>query len=394
MNSRFEQLDSLRGLSALTVVFGHLLAVLPIMLLDTGKEKKLFFINILKYSPLHTLWSGHEAVLLFFILSGFVLSLPYFNGIKTSYLNYLIKRFFRIYSPYFFALIVGILCRDLFKRSEITDLSDWFNGLWGTSTTNKLLFNHFSLVFLGKYDSDAFNPVIWSLVHEMRISLIFPFLMLFILRFNWKYSLLIGLSLSLISFTFEYLYPTENNNILLTVHYTFMFIIGALLAKHRMYLVETLYKLKRIKKCAILLMGLLLYSFPHLPVLLLSSSQIYVKICTNNYFNEWVACAGAAIFLLISISSNIAKTFLTFKPIIYLGKISYSTYLYHLIILFTLINILYGRLNILLIWILTILITCIISSFSYYLVEIPSSKLSKRLINALEKQSKVVGRKV
>lgn len=67
MNSRFDQIDSIRGLAALSVVISHLSLVIP----------NVYIVQKLKNTPLHIFWAGHEAVILFFILSGFVLALPY-----------------------------------------------------------------------------------------------------------------------------------------------------------------------------------------------------------------------------------------------------------------------------------------------------------------------------
>jgi peptidoglycan/LPS O-acetylase OafA/YrhL len=79
---RFVELDALRGVAACTVVLHHLAQAYSFE------------------SPwyLRPLVAGHEAVILFFTLSGFVLSLPFWNrGSNGPYGQYLIRRFFRIY---------------------------------------------------------------------------------------------------------------------------------------------------------------------------------------------------------------------------------------------------------------------------------------------------------
>ena len=65
MSTRLEPLDSLRGLAALTVLSLHVLLLMP----DQG--------GWLWRAPFY---NGHEAVLLFFVLSGFVLYLPWAKG--------------------------------------------------------------------------------------------------------------------------------------------------------------------------------------------------------------------------------------------------------------------------------------------------------------------------
>lgn len=65
---RFHELDGLRGLAALTVYFSHLIG--------TFNFSSDYFTKV-SNSPLHLFWHGEGAVQLFFILSGFVLTLPY-----------------------------------------------------------------------------------------------------------------------------------------------------------------------------------------------------------------------------------------------------------------------------------------------------------------------------
>ena len=69
---RYEELDSLRGLAALVVFISHYLFVLPIGEKIHG--------SLLMYTPIRVLSNGHTSVILFFVLSGFVLSLPFYKN--------------------------------------------------------------------------------------------------------------------------------------------------------------------------------------------------------------------------------------------------------------------------------------------------------------------------
>jgi peptidoglycan/LPS O-acetylase OafA/YrhL len=68
---RYTQLDSLRGLAACTVVFCHATNVLPAVYDDPGRAWWL------TETPLGLLRAGSAAVDFFFVLSGFVLALPF-----------------------------------------------------------------------------------------------------------------------------------------------------------------------------------------------------------------------------------------------------------------------------------------------------------------------------
>lgn len=91
--------------------------------------------------------------------------------------------------------------------------------------------------------------VIWSLVHEMRISIIFPFVFLLI-RINWRLSTILAIALTFISFGLMTSIPSEFNtpvstNYFVTLHYLSMFIIGALLAINREFLISSIVNSKK-----------------------------------------------------------------------------------------------------------------------------------------------------
>jgi peptidoglycan/LPS O-acetylase OafA/YrhL len=124
---RLEQLDSLRGIAAFTVLVGHFLLLFPAFWIATTTfSKQNWFIYLITFTPLHIFWCGTEAVVFFFVLSGFVLALPFFDSTKTvSYTFFLIKRIFRLYPPYLSAVILAVLVNVfLFRRGGCSGLSD------------------------------------------------------------------------------------------------------------------------------------------------------------------------------------------------------------------------------------------------------------------------------
>ena len=91
---RFHELDALRGLACVSVVFLHFH--------DMWTPKDPHTLPHWKQVALILLapfYSGHQAVILFFLLSGLVLALPYTRGKEQSYPVYLARRIVRIYGP-------------------------------------------------------------------------------------------------------------------------------------------------------------------------------------------------------------------------------------------------------------------------------------------------------
>ena len=61
----------------------------------------------LRYTPLRLLVDGEAAVILFFVLSGYVLALPFIAGTQLTYGRYLVKRICRIWLPFAAAILLA-----------------------------------------------------------------------------------------------------------------------------------------------------------------------------------------------------------------------------------------------------------------------------------------------
>ncbi|MEH7255333.1 acyltransferase family protein, partial [Neobacillus niacini] len=190
MEQRYEQLDSLRGIAAMLVFIFHTLMILP----NTWKEGVLW--KILNISLLHHLFIGDKRVIFFFILSGFVLSLPFIRKKRMTYPSFIIKRIVRLYIPYAAAITFAIIACIIFSEGAISELGQLFNAVWMEPANLNVIIGHY--LFLGNYNVYAYNISIWSLIHELRISFIFPFLMIIALRYGWKTNLAVGLGLAII----------------------------------------------------------------------------------------------------------------------------------------------------------------------------------------------------
>ena len=108
VSSRLSALDGLRGIAALIVVVHHSLLVSPLMAAgyyggDVGDNPVRL---ALMYTPLHLLWGGAEAVVVFFVLSGFVLSRA-IRSRSFDWFSYFPSRVLRLYVPVVGAVVFG-----------------------------------------------------------------------------------------------------------------------------------------------------------------------------------------------------------------------------------------------------------------------------------------------
>ena len=118
---------------------------------------------------------------------------------------------------------------------------------------------------LPSFDNGQFDPVLWSLVHEMRISLIFPLIVSLVARASWRVSLLVGFALSLATIALDHLVygsdAARHADYFVTGRFIILFIVGALLAKHRERLVAYCRGLSSRSRLLFILLAGVLYSY-------------------------------------------------------------------------------------------------------------------------------------
>jgi peptidoglycan/LPS O-acetylase OafA/YrhL len=359
----FIELDSLRGLAALSVLFGHF----------TNVFRASTALEFARNTPFFLSFAAHEAVMLFFVLSGFVLSLQFMKGRPVGFGSFAIKRIFRIYLPYLVAILLAIGASALFYSGRIEALSEWFNFPWSAPFSWKHVFEH--VAFLGFYRADRYDPVIWSLVEEMRISLVFPFLAALMMRLNTRQNFVLAGSLSFFGIVSSYLltkFQRGTQYDLMTFHYAGMFVLGYLIALHRNAIHAFFAERTSLERVAVFLTGVLLYTYARcLPFPL-------------RYFMDVPIAIGACIFVIAAYCFPGMSEFLRRRPVHFLGKISYSLYLYHAIVLLTTIHLFYGRVPLSILLLLSLAGTLVVATLSYWWVELPSIALGKKLSGRFE----------
>jgi peptidoglycan/LPS O-acetylase OafA/YrhL len=363
--ARFDELDSLRGLAAMAVFAAHAggFSRIPGNMDAPFETHRVAF--LVYHSPLSALWGGHEAVILFFMLSGFVLSLPWLRGETPGYRRFAIKRICRIWIPYIVAAAVSLILRAAFYTKSLPGMGEFFDAAWSGHLTAAKLANIAGLV--GYYDATIFDLSTWSLIHEMRISLVFPFLMLAVAGRPWKRVLFGALVLSFVSGAArKLLHPALDTDILYTFHFTAFFLIGYLLAANRSNL-GALSNHGRLTFAA----GICLYTY---------AAWCFPRINALHtpHVGDWFTAAGSALLVTSALSAGSFARVLGHAFTVWLGSISYSVYLYHVPVMLSLIYALHGVIRPVWAVLLAIPVTLLVSAASYRWVELPAIRLARR----------------
>jgi peptidoglycan/LPS O-acetylase OafA/YrhL len=167
---RLRALDGLRGYAALAVVFCHAFITNPVYLatLTTRVAAPRWSTAWwLAHPPLNLIWAGQQAVLIFFVLSGLVVSLPFVKG-NTGWLGYYPRRFVRLYLPTWAAVGLAVVIAEIVRRHAVPGESIWVayhtNPHWSGLQRDVILVT----------GPDLLNGPLWSLRWEVLFSALLP----------------------------------------------------------------------------------------------------------------------------------------------------------------------------------------------------------------------------
>jgi hypothetical protein len=175
---RYLELDSLRGVAAMIVVLYHASRVFTS---GTPWQHRFYYV-----------FPGSAAVVLFFVLSGFVLTNPLLKN--SRYVPYISKRFCRLYLPFAVGLTVSALVGTLIDRNEF--INGWVNLTWQHPLRLRTWL--YSMSGVGNFDPTLYNTSYWTLVVEMRLAIVFPAIVLLVKKMKPLTGFAVSLSLSLL----------------------------------------------------------------------------------------------------------------------------------------------------------------------------------------------------
>ena len=365
-------IDSLRALAVLAVIIYHV---------DVN------------YLP-----GGFLGVDLFFVLSGYLISSliikEYRKTGSLNLYNFYIRRARRLLPAVYFMITVGLVVMVLFN--EVLLRKSHLDAIFGYIYSSNWWYIFHKLDYFDSFGAQSPFKHLWSLAIEEQFYMIFPLLFLLVNRKKKskdgtyklnKNFLYVVLGLILVSLIAHILLFDINN--ISRIYFgtdtrAFSLLVGVVGA--------ILYPMERLH-AKVTPQQNMLYSVVSLVSI---ATLITVMIYTSEY-NTLLYRGGfllvAILGLIVIISSGKQHTLmsrlLSFKPVVFIGKISYSLYLWHfpVLVLTTPVSEI-GNPNIFFV-ILRIVLTFAVAIVSYVFVETPIRKLGfKNYINVIFKKLK------
>ncbi len=351
-------IDSLRAIAVIAVIIYHIDA---------------------NYLP-----GGFLGVDLFFVLSGYLISSLIIKEYKSTgtvnLYNFYVRRARRLLPAVYFMITVVLIIITLFNGVLLK--KSYLDALFGYIYSSNWWYIFHKLDYFDSFGSQSPFKHLWSLAIEEQFYMFFP---LIFLIFNRKSK-------------------SNNSNIKLNKNFIYVvlsLILVSLIAHILLFDINNINRIyfgtdTRAFSLLVGVVGAILYPMDRLSerttkkdnmiysIVSLVSILVLIGIMINtSEYNTWLYRGGfllvAIIGLIIIISSGRQYTFmsklLSFKPLVFIGKISYSLYLWHFPILVVTTpvseignpNLFYVTLRIVLIF--------LVATGSYMFVETPIRKL-------------------
>ncbi|MFK7907397.1 MAG: acyltransferase family protein [Chitinophagales bacterium] len=352
MSKRFLPLDGVRGLAVLMVFFSH----------TSGRGQYL-------HEYLNFTGIGHIGVYLFFVLSGFLLSMGLFSeGVNTKSLKkFYIKRTLRIIPLYYF------VCLSVFIYQEYTgNFNERYLHIEGGTEG---LLNHFLFI--------QADGLFWSILIEMHFYLAVPLIIFTLIKFRIKavcFWLLIAVTNGFLYLSYKmHKFDVTNGFIkkYLSLHsqgttFIDIFIFGILAAYLLRFHKEYLYKNRMI------IHRLALTAFSVLMVMVFILVTKHFLIFERPFFHfRFFSIIYGIVFSLLVLSvylDNPWNKYFSFAWLRFIGVIGFSFYLLHFAVLqFVNTLPLYSGIK----FFISFVLVCAISKISFELIENPSVSLAK-----------------
>ena len=378
---RIGALDSVRGVAALIVVVHHCLLTQPAFSDYFFSRWRTGHSSLTEWlmfeTPLRLLWNGAEAVTLFYVLSGLVLSLPWFAGRPPRYRDYAIRRLCRLYLPYAAAVgLSAVLAVWLHPVAAVAGLSDWVNTMnWTKEVTPAVLIDH--AVMLGH--RNMLDGVVHTLIWEVRVSLLFPLLVLPIVWWGMRGAAGVAAAIWAVVLGIHFVWSPDTSPFELlewrqgfswvgmvalelqgTAYYATFFVLGSTIACY----VGRLQQIQGVAALFLMVIGLLVFQGHW-------SRDLFTQ--------ELLVSTGSAMIVVSVLAAGPIQRVLQCAPLLWLGRVSFSLYLVHVPLLFVAVILLHDYVPLAVILVGVAFASLVVAWLFNDLVAEPSARLGKSL---------------
>lgn len=368
--ARVVALDGLRGVAALIVVFNHVgMASFAWFNPPLAKQPPVSSWQWwVADTPIHIVWAGPSMVIVFFVLSGYVLALPAVSkGADWFRWSYYVRRGLRLYLPAWGALLFAGVLSIARPTMPVAGASPWLN----TFAMHAQLKAGLKTATLLSYPwgITAYTTVLWSMRWEVLFSLLLPLVVAVVIytRDRARLATLGALACLLVI----YVVP-GSSDLRHAPHFLALFVLGSLLAFHG-------HRLPRIPRSGRLVTALCVVVI--VALLTCSNWTVHDDVIGpvgSIGLPEFAVSVGAILSVWLALASSIVDAALSTPVCRWLGSRSYSLYLVHQPIVIGIAFALGAQANVLVLAAASVPASLIAADLFWRAVENPAIRISRR----------------
>lgn len=331
---KLDYLNGLRGLAALVVVIHHFAYSFLTFSTKGSGTIHFAFEKVIYTTPLQLLVAGNFAVCIFFILSGFVLSYAFFqSGSLPIVQRAAAKRYFRLMPPILGSVLLSwaIVTFGLNYNQGAAAVtgSEWLHNFWpqAVSFGEAIFYGSYDII-AGDASAGLLNNALWTMKVEFFGSLLVFAILALVGKLRWRWAVYLALSLVL--------WDTYYVAFVLGVALCDFFCLAA---------TRPSWRLRWPFAAALAGVGLILGAIP-IPG---STETVYSAISIPGIdpytFFTQAHIVGALLLLSAIVFWSRLQQLLSLRPFRYLGRISFSLYLLHILVLGSFISYMFTTLH-------------------------------------------------
>jgi peptidoglycan/LPS O-acetylase OafA/YrhL len=385
--SRLKYLDGLRGFAAIIVMlchiitafYPHLYSVYPPALDDQTS-----LVKIIDSTPMRIFYQGNFALMLFFVISGYVITWNYFNRRDENYItSSAFRRYFRLTIPALFACVIAYLILKF----------DLFFNIEAASLTNSSLIPSWLMVPY-RFDADFIEMIKFALYGQYFN---FHSETSYIIILWAGHALLLG---PFLIYSFLAIFGQLSKRWILYVILVILFYNSLLLAFILGMIICDLDVNNVLQKINKIIIVLILFASIYFGSFTSTDFEFYKPLYSdfiNSHFQldllYFYNTIGAALLIFAISRTPFLMNALATKIPLYLGKISFPIFLLHSVIICSLSCYLFTVfvdycsyfMSFFFVSVITIILTIIVSHIFYNYIEVNGIKLSKSLYNFISR---------
>ena len=351
--ARRPELDALRGIAAFMVLIEHAQQLVPPIATPALPGFGFLRWAIFEHSPLRILDYGRGAVLFFFVLSGYVLTRALLRSGSPGLMAFAAQRTVRLMLPVAASVLLSVLLYALFfDAASLPELRDRTLVTWLDPPTIRQVIGNALLI--SPTEEMRLNIPLWSLVHEWRLTVLLPLILLLrgrplTLLVLAALAMLAGKALGSVENSIQ-LGEQLRGSIASTLYFTLAVGSGVVLA-----MLPPIAVPDRRQRWLLLILAAICFS-------MVSDIATY---------------AGSLILIVVAEQEGGFQRLLRTAPLVWLGRVSFSLYLVHVPILLSCAYALHGHLDPVAIATIGMALSLPAAALMRLAVEEPSRKLAR-----------------